>query len=103
MNRRFQATLRWPLWLRIAVTAAATIIVYLVQVPLEHEVPGEPFLLFSLVVISATLTFGPLAGFIAVGLSTFLSMQFFEPYGSLSLVHAGDLIKIELYAIVGAA
>ena len=102
MGHKIQATQHWPLWWRVAVTASAVVISYLVQIPLEHQVPGEPFLLFSLVVISATLAFGSQAGFIAVGLSTLLSFHFFEPRASFSLVHATDLIKIELYAIVGA-
>jgi two-component system, sensor histidine kinase PdtaS len=101
MGHKIQAQ-HWPLWWRVAVTASAVIIAYLVQIPLEHQVPGEPFLLFSLVVISATLAFGLQAGFIAVGLSTLLSFHFFEPRASFSLFHATDIIKIELYAIVGA-
>jgi two-component sensor histidine kinase len=86
----------------VAVTAVAVLVAYLVQIPLEHQVPGEPFLLFSLVVISATLAFGSQAGFIAVGLSTLLSFPFYEQHASFSLVHARDLISIELYAILGA-
>jgi hypothetical protein len=58
--------------------------------------------MFALVVISATLAFRSHAGFIAVGLSTFLSLPFFEPDGSFTLGHALDLINIELYAIPGA-
>ena len=91
----------WPFWWRVAVTAVAVFITYLVQIPLEHQVPGEPFLLFSLVVISATLAFGLQAGFLAVALSTLLSFPFFEPHGSFSLVRASDLVCIELYAILG--
>jgi two-component sensor histidine kinase len=101
MDRKIQATQHWPLLWRVAVTAAAVVIAYLVQIPLERQVPGEPFLLFALIVITATLAFGAYAGFTAVGLSTFLSLPFFEPYGSLSLIHAMDLISIELYVLLG--
>jgi len=101
MDHKIQATQHWPMLWRVTVTAVAVLIAYLVQIPLEHEVPGEPFLLFSLVVISATLAFGSQAGFIAVALSTLLSFPFFEPRTSFSLIHAGDLIKIEIYAILG--
>src|SRR5215510_13229956 len=100
MDQQIRATQHWPLWGRIAVTAAAVIVAYLVQIPLEREIPGEPFLLFSLVVICATLAFGSKAGFVAVGLSTFLLTPFFEPYGHFALTHARDLISIELYAIL---
>src|SRR5262245_18948769 len=102
MDRRIQATQHWPLWWRISVTATAVISAYLIQIPLDRHVPGEPFLLFSLVVICATLAFGSHAGLGAVGLSTLLSLPFFEPYGHLSLIHATDLISVELYAVLGA-
>jgi two-component sensor histidine kinase len=102
MDWKFQATQRWPLWSRVAITASAVIISYLVQIPLGDQVPGEPFLLFSLVVISATLAFGSQAGFVAVGLSTLLSLPFFEPHGSLSVFRATHLISIEVYAILAA-
>ena len=58
MDHKIQATQHWPLGWRVALTTAAVIVVYLVQLPLEHQVPGEPFLLFSLVVIATTLAFG---------------------------------------------
>jgi two-component system, sensor histidine kinase PdtaS len=70
------------------------------QLPIERQVPGEPFLLFVLVVIASTLAFGTSAGFLATALSTILSILFFEPVGSIVLWHAADLIKIELYAVV---
>ena len=102
MDRKIQAIRYWPLWWRGAVTAAVVVLAYLVQIPLERQVPGEPFLLFSFVVISASLAFGSQAGFIAVGLSTILSIPFFEPYGSLTLVHAADLINVEpMYGAAG--
>jgi len=49
-----------------------------------------------------TLAFRKLVGFFAVGLSTLLSAPFFEPVGSLALLYASDLIKIELYAVLSA-
>jgi two-component system, sensor histidine kinase PdtaS len=102
MDLVIRAIERWPLWVRIVVTAAAVTMAYLVQIPLEREIPGEPFLLFSLVVICTTLTFGSNAGYIAVGLSTLLLIPFFDPHGAFALTRAWDLINIELYAIVAA-
>jgi two-component sensor histidine kinase len=90
----------WPLWIRLTLTVAALGATHLLQIPLEREVPGEPFLLFFIVVIASTLAFGPRVGFVSVGLSTLLSLYSFEPFGSLSLVHAADLVKVELYAIL---
>jgi K+-sensing histidine kinase KdpD len=102
VERRIRATQRWPLGSRIAVTATAVGVAYLVQLPLEREVPGEPFLVFFLAVIGTTLAFGSNVGFVAVGLTTLLSIPFFEPLGSLALTRARDLMNVELYAILGA-
>jgi two-component sensor histidine kinase len=96
-----RAAQRWPLSLHIA-TAAAVAAVCLFQLPIERDVPGEPFLPFLLAVIAATLAFGSTAGFVGVGLSTILSLLFFEPVGYLAVYHAPDLIKIELYALVAS-
>jgi hypothetical protein len=51
MDLGIQATQHWSPWWRIAVTVAAVFIAYLVQIPVEVEIPGEPFLMFFLVVI----------------------------------------------------
>jgi len=74
----------------------------LFQLPIERHVPGEPFLLFLLVVIASTLAFGASVGFVGVALSTILSALFFEPVGSIAVWHAIDLIKIELYAVLAS-
>lgn len=103
MDREIRATQLWPLSSRIALTATALTIVYLVQIALERQAPGEPFLLFFLVVISSTLAFGLTAGFVAVGLSTLLSIPFFEPFGAhVVLTRAWDLAKVELYATLSS-
>jgi PAS domain S-box-containing protein len=73
---------------------------YLVQIPLERDWPGEPFLLFLLVVIGTTQCFGTSLGLISAVLSVFLSLYFFEPVGSPTLRYASDLNKIALYAII---
>jgi two-component sensor histidine kinase len=86
--------------LRLATAAAAVTVTCLFQLPIERELPGEPFLLFLLVVIASTFAFGVSAGFVSVGLSTVLSALFFEPVGSFSVQHATNLIKIELYALL---
>jgi hypothetical protein len=43
--------------------------------------------------------FGRPIGFFAVGLSSLLSLHFFDPGGSIYIYHAADLIKVELYAL----
>jgi two-component sensor histidine kinase len=90
----------WPLWVRLALTTIALTAAYAFQIPLETEVPGEPFLLFFLVVVATTLAFGEGVGLFGTALSTFLSASFFEPGGSLVLSRAGDLVEVELYGLL---
>src|SRR5262249_28853897 len=42
-------------------------------------------------------------GYAAAGLSTLLSILFFEPIGSLALTYASDLIRVELYGVLAVA
>jgi hypothetical protein len=63
---------------------------------------GEPFLLFFAITVGCTVLFGRSIGFIAVGLSSLLSLHFFDPGGSIYIYHAADLIKVELYAVFSA-
>jgi len=95
-----RTTQAWPFPIRLATTGAALATTFLFQLPLEREVPGDPFVLFLLVVIASTLAFGARVGFASVGLSTLLSVMFFEPFGTLALRHAADVIRIEVYAIL---
>jgi two-component system, sensor histidine kinase PdtaS len=90
----------WPLWIRLTITGMALGAAYVFQIPLERDWPGEPFLLFLLVVIGTTLAFGARVGLISVAVNTFLSLYFFEPVGSPELRYASDLEKILLYAIL---
>jgi two-component system, sensor histidine kinase PdtaS len=100
MVRKLGEIRGWPIWARLALAVAALFTTFLFQIPLEREVPGEPFLLFFLIVIGATLAFGRGVGLASVGLSALLSIFFFEPFGSLAIWHAADVIKIELYAVL---
>jgi len=100
MSQVLPATQRWSLRIRLTITAVVLAATCLLQIPLERDVPGEPFLLFLLAVIGTTLGFGARVGFVSVGASTVLSLLFFEPIGSLRLHHTSDFIKIELYAIL---
>src|SRR5262245_24514258 len=93
---------KWPLSFCLATTVAAVGAACLFQLPIERHVPGEPFLLFLLVVIASTLAFGASAGFVSVALSTILSFLFFEPVGSFGVSHATDVIAIELYAVLAS-
>ena len=90
----------WPLWIRLALVGVALGAAYLFQIPLERDWPGEPFLLFLLVVIGTTLCFGARLGLVSVALSSFLSLYFFEPVGSPTLRYPSDLDKILLYTVL---
>jgi two-component sensor histidine kinase len=98
--QKLGAVQRWPFWIRITITGLALATAYQFQIPLERDLPGEPFLLFLLVVIGTTLGFGARVGLLSVALSTFLSLYFFDPVGSPELRYASDLEKVELYAIL---
>lgn len=94
-----KATRNVPLWLRAAITSSAIGGAYLFQIPIEVEVPGEPFLLFFVIVVACALSFGRWIGFFAVVLSSVLSLPFFEPGQSLYVTNAIDLVKVALYLI----
>ena len=93
---------RWPLWLRLGVVIAAVAGIYLFQVALKADVPGDPFLLFLLVVLALTFAFGRNLGLSAAAMTAVLSTHFFEPGGTVHIHHAGDLIRVELYLILAA-
>ncbi|WP_439542698.1 sensor histidine kinase [Hyphomicrobium sp.] len=97
-----RTTNAWTTKLRVAAAATLLGAAYLVQIPLETKVPGEPFVLFLVVVLACTLAFGQNVGFFALFMSTLLSACFFEPGLSLEINRAADLAAIELYALLGA-
>jgi len=99
MLGHLKALRRWPLFVRLAVATGALALAFMFQIPLETDVPGEPFLLFFLIAMGATVAFGQAVGLLGVALSAVLSVFFFEP-GTLAIHHAADLIKIELYALL---
>jgi two-component system, sensor histidine kinase PdtaS len=103
MLHKVRAAHQWPLWSRLAVTGVVLVIACAFQLPLQREVPGEPFLLFFLIVIAAALIFGKNVGYAGVGLSAFLSLYFFEPTNTLAIQNAADLIRVQLYAILAGA
>ena len=102
MVRKIIVLQGWPLWSRLAITGVALSLAYLLQVPLEREIPGEPFLLFFLVVLVTALAFGTRVAFVGVGLSALLSLRFFEPFATLAIHHASDLIKVQVYVVLAS-
>jgi two-component sensor histidine kinase len=102
MLQRLRTLRNVPMPVRLLVTGAAVGVVCAFQLPLEPDVPGDPFLLFFMVVIATAFAFGEQVGFAAVGFTSMLAFLFFEPFGTLAIRHAGDLVKIELYAVLAA-
>jgi len=102
MLHRLRTLRNVPLLVRLLATGAAVGLVCAFQLPLERDVPGDPFLLFFMVVIATAFAFGERVGFVAVGLTSLLAFFFFEPFGTLAIRHAGDLVRIELYAVLAA-
>src|SRR5262245_44431795 len=98
MVRKIGEIRSWPFWLRLALVGLALLATFLFQIPLEREVPGEPFLLFILVVVGATLAFGKSVGLLAVAISALLAIFLFEPFGRLALVRAGDVRTVGRHA-----
>jgi len=57
----------WPVAVRIGIVTAAVAAATAVQFPVESHVPGEPFLLFFVVVVLSASVLGRTAGFLAAG------------------------------------
>jgi PAS domain S-box-containing protein len=66
------------------------------------RLPGETFLLYFVAVVASATALGRTAGFVAVIGSTITSMFLFEPVYSPKLIHAVDLLALEIYAIAAA-
>ncbi len=81
-----------------AAVAAATAL----QLPAEADVPGEPFLLYFVIVVVCAGAFGRIPGFVALAETTIASVLYFDPNYSLRLTHAVDLLAIEIYAALAA-
>lgn len=90
----------WPLWCRFGIAGISIGAAFAIQIPGEIYFPGEPFLLFFILVILSTFVFGELVGIFACALSTYLSFYFFTPTGIFAIDSASDLVKIEVYALL---
>src|SRR5262249_16668049 len=75
VRQNLRAIHYWPLWIRLAFMGVGLGAAYLVQIPLERDWPGEPFLLFLLVVIGTTLCGTRLGLIIAVGAARLRSLR----------------------------
>ena len=87
-------TSAWPLVVQFVFTLVVIGCGFLIQYPLGAQGVGYPFVSFLTCVFIVALMFGRPSGFLAVAISSFLSLPFFAPGGSIQF----DLLEIELYA-----
>ncbi len=72
------------------------------QLPVEVNFTGQPFLLYFVAVVASASVLGRTAGFVAVAETSIASLLFYDPAYSLKVTHTVDLLAIEIYAIVAA-
>jgi PAS domain S-box-containing protein len=73
-----------------------------VQLPVEVNFPGQPFLLYFVAVVASASVLGRTAGFIAVAETSIASFLFYDPAYSLKVTHTVDLLAIQIYAVFAA-
>jgi PAS domain S-box-containing protein len=93
----------WHFLIRILIATIAVSAATAFQLPVEIEVPGEPFLLYFILVVLASIFLDRAAGFFTAGSTAVASVLWFEPVLSFRLYHAVDLLTIEAYGIAAAA
>jgi len=72
------------------------------QLPVEVNFPGQPFLLYFVAVVASASVLGRTAGFVAVAETSVASLLFYDPAYSLKVTHTVDLLAIQIYAVVAA-
>jgi len=92
----------WRPLVRIGIATIAVAVTTGLQLPVEVNFPGQPFLLYFVAVVASASVLGRTAGFVAVAETTIASLLFYDPAYSLKVTHTVDLLAIEIYAIVAA-
>ena len=87
---------------RIAIATIAVAAATGLQMPIEINFPGQPFLLYFVAVVASASLLGRTPGFIAVAETTIASWLFYDPVYSLKVTHAVDLLAIQIYAVLAA-
>jgi len=75
MLRWITLTRSWHLLVRIGIATLAVAAATALQLPVEIEVPGEPFLLNFIVVVLSAVIFGRTPGFFAVAETSLASLR----------------------------
>src|SRR5712672_2976416 len=92
----------WHPLVRIGIATIAVAATTGLQVPVEVNFPGQPFLLYFVAVVASASVLGRTAGFVAVAETSIASLLFFDPGYSLKVTHTVDLLAIEMYAVIAA-
>jgi PAS domain S-box-containing protein len=103
MLQLIAAARSWPVVVRIGIATIAVLAATALQLPVEIEVPGEPFLLYFIIVIISSILFGRVPGFFTAAATTIACIPYFEPLYSFRIHHAVDLLAIEAYAVGAVA
>jgi PAS domain S-box-containing protein len=92
----------WHLLARIGIVTIAVAVATALQLPVEINFPGQPFLLYFVAVVASASVLGRIASFVAVAETSIVALIFHEPAYSLKLVNPIDLLAIEIYAVLAA-
>src|SRR5258707_8242403 len=92
----------WHVLVRVGLATIAVTATTGLQLPVEINFPGQPFLLYFVAVVASASVLGRTAGFVAVAETSMASLLFYDPAYSLKVTHTVDLLAIEIYAIVAA-
>jgi len=92
----------WHVLVRVGLATIAVTATTGLQLPVEVNFPGQPFLLYFVAVVGSASALGRTAGFVAVAETSIASLLFYDPAYSLKVTHTVDLLAIEIYAIVAA-
>jgi PAS domain S-box-containing protein len=92
----------WRVLVRVGLATIAVAATTGLQLPVEVNFPGQPFLLYFVAVVGSASALGRTAGFVAVAETSIASLLFYDPAYSLKVTHTVDLLAIEIYAVVAA-
>jgi PAS domain S-box-containing protein len=92
----------WHLFARIGIATVAVAVATALQLPAGADFPGQPFLLYFVAVVASASALGRIAGFVAVAETGIAALLYHEPVYSLKVIHAIDLLAIEIYVVVAA-
>jgi PAS domain S-box-containing protein len=92
----------WRPLIRIGIATIAVAATTGLQLPVEVNFPGQPFLLYFVAVVASASVLGRTAGFVAVAETSIASFLFYDPAYSLKVTHTVDLLAIQIYAVVAA-